>query len=213
MNQSPSAVVSAFTEAQVERLTGVSQRQLRYWASDGFYVPSLKVEEETLSGMRLYSFRDLVCLKVISELRNSSKIPLQEVKVTKERLAHLGDDLWAKTILYILGKRVVFDNPDTGEKEEASTGQGVLQIPLKVVTGQMEEAVRTMRQRDKSSIGRIERKRGVAQNQPVVAGTRIPVRSIQSFSRAGCSVDEINKQYPGLAREDIEAAISYKDVA
>lgn len=211
--KSPTAVVAAFTEAEVERLTGISQRQLRYWASDEFYIPSLKVEDKGLPTMRLYSFRDLLCLKVISALRNGSKIPLQELRRTKERLAHLGDDLWAKTTLYILGKRVVFDNPETGEKEEASTGQGVLQIPLQVITGQMEGAIRAMRERRIDAIGKIDQKRGVAQNQPVIAGTQIPVRSIQTFSRAGYSIDEIQKQYPSITKDDITAALNYKNVA
>ena len=64
------------------------------------------------------------------------------LRAVKERLSHLGDDLWAKTTLYILGKEGCFDNPETGEKEEALSGQGVLQFPLRVVTGNMEEAVR-----------------------------------------------------------------------
>jgi len=62
------SVITGFTEAQVERLTGVSQRQLRYWARDGFFVPSLKSSDPDLAPMRLYSFRDLVCLKVLSDL-------------------------------------------------------------------------------------------------------------------------------------------------
>jgi uncharacterized protein (DUF433 family) len=208
-----SSIVAAFNQEQVERLTGVSQRQLTYWAVNKFYVPSIALDDEGLPLMRLYSFRDLVCLKVINALRNEAKIPLQELKATKERLAHLGDDMWAKTTLYILGKRVVFDNQDTGEKEEASSGQGVLQIPLKVVTGQMEDAVRAMRQRKEEAVGKIVRKRGVAQNQPVVAGTRIPVRAIQSFANAGYSIDQIIKEYPSLTQEDVRAAISYQDVA
>lgn len=211
--QSQNAVVAAFTEAQVERLTGISQRQLRYWATNSFYVPKIIINDPDLPTMRLYSFRDLVCLKVIGAIRNDSKIPFSELKRTKERLAHLGDDLWAKTTLYILGKNVVFDNPETGEKEEASTGQGVLQIPLKIVTGQMEQAVREMRQRPTDTIGRIEQKRGVAQNQPVISGTRIPVRIIQSLAKDGYSADEIVSQYPSLTSEDITAALMHNEVA
>lgn len=209
----PSAIIATFTEEQVSRLTGISLRQLRYWASDAFYVPSLNTNDTGIYGLRLYSFRDLVCLKVINAIRNDAKISLKELRATKERLAHLGEDMWAKTTLYIHGKRVVFDNPETGEKEEASTGQGVLQIPLKVVTGQMEDAVHAMRSRKVEAIGRIEKRRGVAQNQPVIFGTRIPVRSIQAFANVGYSVDEINRQYPTITKDDIRAAINYKAIA
>ncbi len=206
-------VIAAFTEDQVVRLTGVSRRQLRYWAKDGFFVPSIKMEDENLSDLRLYGFRDLVCLKIISSLRNESKVPFGELRKTKDGLSHLGDDMWAKTTLYLRGKKVVFDNLDTGQKQEASTGQGVLEIPLQVVTGKMEDAVRAMRQRAQESVGKIEQKRRFAQNQPVVAGTRIPVRNIQAFHEAGYSIQDIQKQYPTLETRDIEAAINFKEVA
>ena len=208
-----SSVIVAFTEAQAKRLTGISLRQLRYWATHKFFEPSLKVVDPDLPAMRLYSFRDLACLKVINSLRNKAKIPLQELRRVKERLSHLGDDLWAKTTLYVLGKRVVFKNPNTGEVEEVATGQGVLEIPLRVITGEIETALRAMRERKSEAVGKIERKRGVAQNQPVIAGTRIPVRSIKAFADANYSVEEILKQYPTLTRDDVNAALAYKDVA
>jgi uncharacterized protein (DUF433 family) len=208
-----SSVIAAFTEAQATRLTGISLRQLRYWATHKFFEPSLKVVDPDLPAMRLYSFRDLACLKVINSLRNKAKIPLQELRRVKDRLSHLGDDLWAKTTLYVVGKRVVFKNPNTGEMEEVATGQGVLEIPLRVITGEIETALRAMRERKSEAVGKIERKRGVAQNQPVIAGTRIPVRSIKAFAEANYSVDEILKQYPTLTRDDVNAALAYKDVA
>ena len=204
-------IIAAFTREQASRLTGVSQRQLRLWDARGFFAPSLKLEGGGLAS--LYSFRDLLCLKVIHAIRNEAKIPFAELLKTKQRLAHLGDDLWARTTLYILGKRVVFEDPETGDRQEASSGQGVLQIPLRVVTGTMEDAVRAMRERKSDLIGTIDRKRSVAQNQPVIAGTRIPVRSLQAFAKAGYSVAQINAQYPGITERDIEAALKYEDVA
>jgi len=204
-------IISAFTREQASRLTGVSQRQLKLWDANGFFAPSLKLGDGGLAS--LYSFRDLLCLKVIHAIRNEAQIPFSELRSAKQKLTHLGDDLWAKTTLHILGKRVVFEDPETGGRQEASSGQGVLHIPLRVVTGTLEGAVRAMRERKPGLVGAIERKRSVAQNQPVIAGTRIPVRSIQAFAQAGYSVAEINKQYPAITRQDIEAALNYKDVA
>ena len=138
---------------------------------------------------------------------------LQELRRTREQLKALGDHLWATTTLYVLNKRVVFVHPETGGMEEVVSGQGMLQIPLQVVAGHTEEAVQAMRGRRPGAVGLIEQKRGVAQNQPVIAGTRIPVRSIQAFASAGYSVGEINRQYPALTSRDIEAAIGYAKVA
>jgi DNA-binding transcriptional MerR regulator len=79
--KTPRAVIAAFSEEQVGRLTGISQRQLRYWALDNFFVPSLlSTKNDDLPPLKMYSFRDLVCLKVINALRNDAKIPLKDLR-------------------------------------------------------------------------------------------------------------------------------------
>ena len=158
------SVITGFTEAQAARLTGVSLRQLRYWAGDGFFAPSLTNELH----LHLYSFRDLVSLKVLNQLRNREAIPLQELRRTKKKLSELGERLWGETTLYVFGKRVVFHNPATGRLEEAATGQGVLKIPLKIMTGNIQKAVDAMRQE-----ARIDRPdRAEARRRPIPADHR-----------------------------------------
>jgi uncharacterized protein (DUF433 family) len=206
-------VVSTFTEDHVERLTGISKRQLRYWDGTGFFVPSLAFEDRRAAYSRMYSFRDLVSLKVINALRNEANVPLPHLREVKDKLSHLGDDLWSKTTLYVLNKKVIFDSPDMDSREEVLTGQVILQIPLKVVSGSMEEAVRSLRKRDDSTVGKIERQRNVAQNQAVVAGTRIPIRSIKAFAEAGYSVEQIIREYPTLTEADIHAALKHEAAA
>ncbi len=206
-------VLSTFTEDHVVRLTGISQRQLRYWDSTGFFAPSLAYEDRRAAYSRLYSFRDLVCLKVLNALRNDAHVPLPHLREVKEILAHLGEDMWAKTTLYVLNKKVVFHNPETSKKEEVVSGQGILQIPLKVVSGDMATAVKKLWRRSDETHGKIERHKGIAHNQPVIAGTRIPVRSVKAFSDAGYSVAQIKKEYPTLTEEDIRAAIAFDDAA
>lgn len=211
VEQTPaSTVISAFTEDQVERLTGISVSQLRYWDRTGFFVPSLANENRRLSYSRLYTFRDLVSLKVLNALRNECSVPLPHLREVKDQLAHLGDDIWSKTVLHVLNRRVVVENPDTGELEDAISKQGVLRIPLKVIAGDLKTAVQAMRERDAGTVGKISQQRGVVHNQQVIAGTRIPVRSVQAFAAAGYSVDQIIEQYPSLTREDVEAAIAHK---
>jgi uncharacterized protein (DUF433 family) len=206
-------IIAAFTEEQVHRLTGVTPRQLRTWDRDGFFVPSLAYEDRSSPYSRLYSFRDVVSLKVISALRNVAKVKLSHLREVKEKLLHLGEDMWSKTTLYILEKRVVFDNPETNAKEEIVSGQGVLQIPLQVITGNMVDAVKAMQERKPAVIGKFEQKRGVAHSQVVIAGTRIPVRSVKAFADAGYSVEQIKQEYPTLTDEDIRAAIKYSAAA
>lgn len=212
MKKDTNTVVAAFTEEQANRLTGVSLYQMRSWASDGFFAPSIVFGSEAGEpSVRLYSFRDLVCLKVLGQLRNTAKVPLSDLRSVKQRLSHLGPDLWAKTVLYVLGKKVVFEDPRTGKRENAN-GQRVLEIPLLVVTGDMKRAVEDLRKRGDDSVGQIDTKSRGARN-PVVAGTRIPVKTIQEFADAGYSADQIISQFPSLTKSDVEAAIKYRPAA
>ena len=196
-------VVAAFTEDHVSALTGITKRQLQYWDRDGFFTPSLAYEDRSFPYARLYSFRDVVCLKVLNELRNNSKCSLPHLKDVKERLLHLGPDMWAKTTLYVLNKRVVLKNPKTKGLEEVVSGQGVLQIPLQVVADDMKAKVEALRIRKPASVGQFEQRRNRMHNQLVIAGTRIPVRSVKAFHEAGYSIDRIKKEYPTLTDEDM----------
>jgi uncharacterized protein (DUF433 family) len=205
---STGSVISAFSEDDVERLTGITINQLRYWDRTDFFVPSLASENRRVPFSRVYTFRDVACLKIINAIRNESKVPLQHLREVRQHLLHLGDDLWAKTTLYILNRRVVFYNPETDQKEDIS-GQLVLEIPLKVVSGDMEKAVASLRERPAETVGKIVQRRGLAASKPVIAGTRIPVKSIRAFSDAGYSVEQIREQYPILTEEDIRAALAH----
>lgn len=207
-NAAEENVVAGFTEEQAHRLSRVSLRQLRSWAKDGFFTPSLDLTEAGFPGRRLYTFRDLACLRVINTLRNESKVPLQRLRSVKTKLHHLGEDMWAKTTLYVLNRRVQIHNPDTGAPEEVMTGQAVLQIPLVAVSNDMRGAIRELRARPAETYGQINTKIG-GKKDPVIAGTRIPVRTIKAFSDQGYTVPEITQQYPSLTREDVEAALRY----
>lgn len=212
MAKETATVIAGFTEDQAHRLTGVSLRQLRYWAKDGFFVPSLDMSTSGFAKLRLYSFRDLACLRVVSSLRNESKVPLQQLRQLKAKLAHLGEDLWSKTTLDVLNRRVVLSNPETGEPEDALTGQGVLRIPLVAVSDDMHTAIRALRTRATDTHGRIDAKRGGARN-PVIAGTRVPVRAVQDLAQAGFSAGQIVAQYPSLTEADVAAALEHRVAA
>lgn len=209
----PGVVIAAFNEDQVSQLTGISKRQLRYWDSDGFFTPSLAYHDRSRVYSRLYSFRDLQSLRVLNRLRNEAHCSLPHLRDVKSKLAHLGEEMWAKTTLYVVKKRVVFVNPDTQNYEEVVSGQSVMHIMLKVVTADVVEAIKAMQRRGEQSIGKLEKRRGVVHNQLVIAGTRIPVRSIKAFHDAGYSVEQINKEYPTLTPADIHAAINHRSAA
>ena len=208
-----SGVIAAFTEDQAARLTGITRSQLRYWDRTGFFAPSMAWRDQGTAYGRLYSFRDLGSLRVLNDLRNRGKVPLPHLREVKKKLAHLGDDLWARTTLYVLNRKVVFWNPDEDAREEVLSGQATLDIPLRLVRDSLEEDVRKMRDRDESMVGRIDRHKSVVHNAPVIAGTRIPVKSIRTFAKAGYSTEEILREYPTLTARDIQAAIAFEEAS
>ncbi|MEO3389016.1 DUF433 domain-containing protein [Mesorhizobium sp. CAU 1741] len=212
MTQTSGNVIGVFTEDQAARLTGVSRRQLAEWSRNGFFKPE-HFADRGRNFSRLYSFRDLVCLKVLSQLRNARKIPMAHLKEVKSFLSHLGDHVWTGATLYVLGKKVVFEDPATGDLEEVGSKQKVLQIPLRLVASDMQAEVKKLNRRDEAEIGKFERNRGVAQNQLVIAGTRIPVRSVKAFADAGYTPAQIVAEYPTLTEADVRAVIDAKDEA
>lgn len=206
---SDNTVLGAFSEAQVERLTGVSIAQLRRWDRTEFFKAALR-SGAVRAFSRVYSFKDLVSLRVLNKLRNVHNVSMPELRKTARDLAHLGDDVWTTTTLYVHRGRVVFDEPETLQKREVTTKQYIADIPLEVVISNTRDAIALMNRRDESQIGHITRNRFVQQNKPVIAGTRIPVAAIQSFARAGYSPEAIVEQYPGISVEDVRAALEYQ---
>src|SRR6266542_2864351 len=78
---------------------GISYRQLDYWARTGLVVPS--VRDASGSGtQRLYSFRDIVVLKVVKRLLDAG-VSLQNIRKAIDTLAALQqvDDLAGITLI------------------------------------------------------------------------------------------------------------------
>jgi uncharacterized protein (DUF433 family) len=123
-------------------------------------------------------------------------------------LSHLGDEKWTATTLYVLGRRVVFDDPRTNLRQEVVSGQRVFDIPLRVVISSTRRAVQELNDRS-DRIGQVVRARFIAQNEPVIAGTRVSVTAIREFAEDGYSVARIIKEYPVLTEADVAAALTY----
>jgi DNA-binding transcriptional MerR regulator len=77
---------------------GISYRQLDYWARTGLVVPSIR--DASGSGtQRLYSFRDLVVLKVVKRLLDAG-VSLQNIRRAIETLrTHGAEDLATITLI------------------------------------------------------------------------------------------------------------------
>jgi uncharacterized protein (DUF433 family) len=202
-------VIGAFSEIDAARLSRLSVGQLRSWDTSGFVRPSYAEPDRRMPYSRVYSFRDIVSLRVLGELRNVHRVPLQHLRKVSEALAHLGESKWSATTLYVLGKRVVFTDPRTDQRQEIVSGQQVFDIPLRVVVSDTRRAISELNERNRSSEGRVVHGKFTLQNEPVFEGTRIPVSTIKRYLDAGYSTEAILAEFPGLKLADIEAARSF----
>ncbi len=187
----------AFTEDQVRGLSGLSLRQIRYWNKTGFFKPSAH-------GGLFYSFRDLVGLRTIANLRKT--VPLQELRKIGEWLATWHDTPWASLRFYLSGKNVYVQEPQSGAHiTRLPEGQVGIPILMSEIADEVAEEVRRARTRPADTLGQITKRRGVARNQAVIAGTRIPVTLITQMLEDGETAAQIVEQYPALTAEDVEA--------
>lgn len=204
-------VVGAFSEEAAARLSGLSLSQLRMWDRTGFIRPSFADENRRQPFSRVYSFRDIVSLRVLGQLRNVHGVPLQHLRKVSEKLQHMGEAKWTATTLYVLRKRVVFTDPRTQERQEVVSGQRVLDVPLRVAISDAKQAIAKMNTREEVMTGRIERDKFVMQNEPVFAGTRITVAAVQSYLDAGYSIEQILAEFPDLTETDVQAARTFRN--
>jgi DNA-binding transcriptional MerR regulator len=188
----------------------LTKAQLVYWDRTAFFAPKHADENRRLAYARLYSFKDIVALRTLSVLRNEHGIPLQHLRKVAQKLSHLADDLWTKTTLYVVNRKVVFHEPGSGRLREVVSDQYVFGLPLKTVISDTKKAVENIRRRDPKKIGRVERSRFVSHNAWVVGGTRIPTAAIRRFKEAGYTVDQIIAEYPDLTQRDVRAALLHE---
>lgn len=203
--------IAAFSEEQVQRLTGLTVSRLRYWHKTGFFSPAYVEENPKLPFSRFYSFKDVVALRTLEMLRVQNDVPLQHLRKVAEKLAHLRDDLWTKTTLFVVNKKVVIVNSESGKPEEVVSGQYLLSIPLQKVVDDTRGDVENLSKRQEAQIGNISRQREICHNSWVVAGTRIPVAAIKRLSEDGYTPSQIIAEYPDLTDADVIAALAHSD--
>ena len=108
------------------KIVGITYRQLDYWARTDLVRPSV-CDASGSGSQRLYSYRDLVELKVIKRLLDA-KISLQAARAAIEYLREqLGADL-ASAHLVLDGSHTVLLQTDDQIIDLLRSGQGVLNI-------------------------------------------------------------------------------------
>lgn len=208
------ARIAAFTGQQVAGLTGLSQRMLRYWEQTGVYAASYVDSRPRVPFRRIYSFRDVVSLRTLAMLRKRHGVKLDDLRRTgaflRDTYADRADP-WAELRFGVLGNRVVFRDPETGDWLTATPpGQAILPIDVEEVARATEREAARFSERDPADYGRVVRHRYVLGNARRIAGTRIPTSAIWHFHEDGSDVGAIMQAYPDLTERDIVAAIEHE---
>lgn len=207
-------MVEAFTQELVSRITGLSKRQLEYWDETHVIKPSI-AERTGYGRPRLYSFRDVIKLKVAAEMRDAGKLP-SNMRETMQALEARGIDDPFVTITFVLttdGNRIAYIDPVTGELLDAHHGSQVDQkvesfgLPLRDLRTGLEETIQQLLARRH---GEITRLRNVQGHQPIVEGTRVPTSKIAAVANAGWSRQRILSAFPHLTAEDVDAALKHE---
>jgi DNA-binding transcriptional MerR regulator len=107
---------------------GITYRQLDYWARTGLLQPS--VRSATGSGsQRLYSFRDILVLKIVKRLLDTG-VSLQQIRTAVEHLRERGVDDLAQITLMSDGASVYECTSADEVIDLVQGGQGVFGIAV-----------------------------------------------------------------------------------
>ncbi|HET7304704.1 MAG TPA: MerR family transcriptional regulator [Segeticoccus sp.] len=118
------------------RAAGVTYRQLDYWARTGLVEPS--VRNPSGSGtQRLYSFRDMLVLKIIKRLLDTG-VSLQQIRVAVAALKDRGANDLARITLMSDGASVYECTSDDEVIDLLRGGQGVFGIAVGTVWREVE---------------------------------------------------------------------------
>jgi DNA-binding transcriptional MerR regulator len=114
---------------QVCKIVGITYRQLDYWARTELVRPSV-MDANGSGTQRLYSYRDLVELKVIKQMLDAG-ISLQSARKAVESLRKFDEEL-ASVRIVIQGPNIVLAQSDEQVMDLLRGGQGVLSVVLDI---------------------------------------------------------------------------------
>lgn len=189
-------------------LSGATVRQLAYWRKN---VPGKGVLLEPEHGRRpraLYSYRDIVALRMFVQLRG--EMSLQKLRKAAAWLVqhHPKMHLSSHRVKAVLGgKSAVWISPD-GEYVDVVEHPG--QSGFKVILDDLFGAFTTGSGREVPSLVKptpgTSIDPAVRGGYPVLEGTRIPYNVVAALSLDGVTTDEIVELYPSVTPAEVEGA-------
>lgn len=122
--------------SSVCRAVGITYRQLDYWDRTGLVGPTVRMARGS-GTQRLYSFRDILVLKVVKRLLDTG-VSLQQIRAAVARLEDFGVDDLAGITLMSDGASVYLCTSNDEVIDLINGGQGVFGIALGKVWREVE---------------------------------------------------------------------------
>jgi len=135
--------VEAFTAQQACRLTGCTPHQLRYWDRVNLVRPSVQRTGGRPGKRRLYSFRDLVALRVVRSLLDNG-MSVQRVRRAWDYLRRTADmDTHLSSVTLVTDGESIFHVAHDEEQlvDALREGQLAFFIAIDAITREVEEDV------------------------------------------------------------------------
>lgn len=204
----------AYSAKRAAALSGVPWSTVHEWARKGVLVPSVSAER-----LKLWSYADLMGLRVIYWLRHTKEtphgddIPAASMRTVRKALAGLRDldfALWTEDggprVAVDRKGRVILD-PPTGHAETVAEHQTIADLDLIDVTRPF-PAKQGLKGPD------LERPRphlrivpGRLAGSPHVERTRLETRALAALSRRGMGTGKIARLYPIVSASAVNEAI------
>ncbi len=178
----------------------ITRGQAASWAKSGFFVPTIMYWTKSRPFGYLYSFSDLVALRVVSILRQQFGMSLADTRVATDFIRSEPDTSWSDMRVWIEDKKVHLSEPD---------GDDFAVIELAPIADEVKGEADKLFYRSPDDYGKVERRRGVMSGALVVKGTRIPISTVVALVDAGWDIDRIRQGYPTLQPEDIRGVMQY----
>src|SRR5205807_10448196 len=120
---------------EVCKAVGISYRQLDYWARTDLVTPSIR-EAGGSGTQRLYSFQDMLVLRIVKKLLDAG-VGLQQIRKAVEYLKDIKQPLHSVTLMSD-GIRIYAPDSPEAVIDLLSKGQGVFAIAIDKVVSDLE---------------------------------------------------------------------------
>ena len=156
--------METYNSKMASRIVGVTLRQIQYWDEQGFIRPSVKLAEGR-GTKRLYSFHDLVCLKVVKDLTQRG-LTLQKIRRCLRPLKQYSArvDQSSESLKYLTdGDKLFMFTSDREKILDAMDREFVLSVGIgslmQELNGDVRRASASLSHRGGKSLRRLEGKR------------------------------------------------------